>query len=222
MGFQRREIFQGLPAAVQTGLRKKARTVVFGGGQLEIARIGIGASLGEPGFRSRFQNGVHAVGSKRAVGRDQSARPPNDKGIHQVCIAEPEVDIEGTRTAVALTAVDFIVAHQSIKVRFNARTNGRTIGGCSLQFKHRIMPRLIQIFEHLEPRLCGRSCGGNRQIEVSIAVEVTSGQTIIAVVMFKHGIALADPGESRITQSAVQAVRCGGKRIVIDDVQVGF
>ena len=82
VGFQRRETFQGLPAAVQTGLRVKARTVVFGGGQLVIARIGIGASLGEPGFRSRFQNGVHAVGCKRAVGRDQSAGPPHDQGVH--------------------------------------------------------------------------------------------------------------------------------------------
>ena len=116
------------------------------------------------------------------------------------------MNIEGTRSAVALAAVDFIVAHQTIEVRFNARTNGRTIGGCALQFKHHKVPRLIQIFEHLEPRLCGRTCGGNRQIEVSIAVEVTSGQTVIAVVVFEHGIALADRGESRITQSAVQAV----------------
>ena len=84
---------------------------------------------------------------------NHSTGPANVHGIYLHCLSESEVNNERAGPGVALPTIDFVHACFPVEVNLDARSYGRTIGGCSFQFKSDEVARFILILQNLKPWL---------------------------------------------------------------------
>ena len=165
---------------------------------------------------------MDAVCGKWPVRRVFPGGPAHHKGVHAGCSAQTDMDVERTGTAVPLATMDFVVADFAIKMDFDARPNGGSVGGGALESEADVVPACVEVFQDLETRLGGRAAGGDGEVPIPVTVQIPRCQPVIAVVVFQDHIPFADPSERGIAEAPVQAVRRRREGIVIDDVQVRF
>ena len=219
---QRREVRQGISGAIHPCRGEEARAIVDGCGQCIIAGIGIGTAVSQPRFGTRFQYRMDAVGCKRSVRGVFPRGPAHNDGIHTGRSAQSDVHVKRARTAVALTAMDFVVAGFAIEVYFDARAYGGSIGRSAFQSEANEMSVGVQVFKDLKSGLGGRAAGSDGEVPVPVAVQIPRCEPIIAVVVFQHHIPFAHPSKCRVAEPPVQAVRRRSEGVVIDDVEVRF
>ena len=83
---------------------------------------------------------MDAVRGKWPVRREFPGGPAHHKGVYAGCSTQTDMDVERTGTAVPLAAMDFVVTDFVIKMDFDARPNGGSVGGGALESEADVVP----------------------------------------------------------------------------------